>query len=68
MSIDEGLDQEALFQIEGPDDHGCVWISSPDDPAWHHNLGPADKAAEVLSRWLASLDDAERDYRNTQDD
>ena len=21
---------------------GCVWISSTDEPNWHHNLGPAD--------------------------
>jgi hypothetical protein len=26
------------------------------------------KVAEVLSQWLASIDDAERDYRDTQDE
>jgi hypothetical protein len=45
-----------------------VWISSSDAGGFHHNLGPADKVAEVLSQWLASIDDAERDYRDTQDE
>ena len=27
----EGPEQEALFQIEGPDEDGCVWACSPDD-------------------------------------
>jgi hypothetical protein len=31
-------------------------------------MGPADKVAEVLSQWLASIDDAERDFRDTQDE
>jgi len=35
---------------------------------WHHNLGPAVKVTEVLSQWLASLDDPERDYRDTMDE
>ena len=60
--------QDALFYLEGPDEDGCVWINSTDAPGWHHNLGPADKVAELLSQWLASLDDAERDYRDTQDE
>jgi hypothetical protein len=34
---------------------------------WCHNLEPTMKVAEVLSQWLALLDDAERDYRDTQD-
>jgi hypothetical protein len=68
MTIAEGPDQEALFDIEGPDEDGCVWISSTDEPSWHHNLGPALKVAEVMSQWLASIDDAERDYRETQDE
>lgn len=55
--MEDGPDQDALFYIEGPDDDGCVWISSTDEPGWHHNLGPADKVTEVLSHWLASIDD-----------
>ena len=46
--MDEGPEQEALFQIEGPDEDGCVWICSSE--------GPRNKVAEVLSRWLASQD------------
>jgi hypothetical protein len=61
MTIDEGPDQEAHFYIEGPDEDGCVWICSADIPGQRcHNIGPADKVVEVLSQWLASLDDADR--------
>ena len=66
--MEDEPEQEALFSLEGPDEDGCVWISSTNDPPFHFNLGPADKVAEVLSQWLASLDDAERDYRDTQDE
>ena len=60
MSIEEGPQQGALFYIEGPDEDGCVWICSADMPGqWCHNMGPAGKVAEVLSQWLASLDDGE---------
>jgi len=57
---DDGPEQEALFNIEGPDERGRVWVhgTSSRDP-WAQSLGPADKVAEVLSQWLASLDDAE---------
>ena len=57
--MDDEPEQEALFYLEGPDEDECVWISSTDAEGWHHNLGPADKVAEVLSQWLASIDDAE---------
>ena len=39
--MDDEPDQEALFEIEGPDEDGCVWICSAagrDD--WCQNLGP----------------------------
>lgn len=68
MTIDEGPDQEASFYIEGPDEDGCVWISSTDEPGWHHNLGLADRVVEVLSQWLASLDDGENDFQLTHDE
>jgi hypothetical protein len=50
-------EQEALFEIEGPDEDACVWIHStePRNP-WTQNIGPRDKVAEVLSQWLASID------------
>lgn len=50
-------EQPALFQIEGPDEDGCVWACSPDGrDVWCQNLGPTDKVIEVLSRWLGSVD------------
>lgn len=49
---DEG---NAQFSMQGPDKDGCVWISSTAISGWRHNVGPADKAAAVLSQWLASL-------------
>lgn len=46
-------EQDALFQIEGPDENGCVWICSAEGrDVWCQNLGPKDKVAEVLSQWL----------------
>ena len=59
MTNQKGMHHDALFYLEGPDEDGCVWISSTDGPGWHHNLGPADKVAEVLSPWLGSIDDGE---------
>ena len=60
MSDGDGPEQEALFYIEGPDERGRAWMhgTSSKNP-WAQNLGPARKVAEVLSQWLASLDDAE---------
>jgi hypothetical protein len=58
-------EQEALFEIEGPDEEGCVWICSKQptesDAFWCQNLGPIEKVAEVLSKWLVSLDLDERE-------
>jgi hypothetical protein len=50
-------EQEALFEIEGPDEDACVWIHSTDrrNP-WAQNLEPRGKVAEVLSQWLGSID------------
>lgn len=65
--MEDDPEQEALFYIEGPDEDGCVWICSADMPGqWCHNLGPAAKVAEVLSLWLASIDDGESGFRGTQ--
>lgn len=50
-------DQEALFQIEGPDEDGCVWACSPEGrDVWCQNLGSKDKVVEVLSQWLGEVD------------
>jgi hypothetical protein len=57
MNDNHELEQDALFQIEGPDEDGCVWICSAGGPeVWCQNLGPAAKVAEVLSGWLGSID------------
>lgn len=49
--------QDALFQIEGPDEDGRVWACSPDGrDVWCQNLGPKEKVVQMLSQWLASVD------------
>jgi hypothetical protein len=54
---------------KAPMEDGCVWISSTDQPSeWHHNLGPAAKVPEIMSQWLASIDDGESDFQDTQDE
>jgi hypothetical protein len=67
--MEDEPEQEALFYIEGPDERGCVWIhgASSRDP-WAQNLGHRDKVAEVLSQWLASIDDGESTFQVTQDE
>ena len=53
-------EQQALFELQGPDEDDCVWACSPDGrDVWCQNLGPVDKVAEVMSRWLASIDQDE---------
>ena len=55
--MDEQAVQDAPFQIEGPDEGGCVWACSPDGrDVWCRNLGPTDKVVEVMSRWLGTID------------
>ena len=50
-------EQDALFQIEGPDEDGCVCIcSAASRDVWCQKLGTAEKAAEVVSQWLGSID------------
>ena len=49
LLMDDKPDQEALFEIEGPDEDGCVWIcpaAGRDD--WCQNLGPRF----VNRRWI----------------
>jgi hypothetical protein len=54
-------EQEGLFTIAGPDQRGRVWIESTSSRDWWtHNLGPHEKAIEVVSRWLASVGVHER--------
>jgi len=50
-------EQDSLFEIDGPDDEGNVWIVSPEGRnVWSVNLGPQNKVAEVMSDWLAQID------------
>ena len=59
--MEDELEQEALFTIDGPDEDGCVWICSNDIAApWCQNLGRRDKVADVLSQWLGSIEFEER--------
>ena len=61
MGAHSQAEQDALFQIEGPDEDGFVWACSNEGrEVWCRNLGPAEKVAEVLSQWLASYDDGEQ--------
>ena len=47
--------QGALFQIEGPDEDGCVWVCSAEGKdVWCHNLGPENEVAEVMLAWLGA--------------
>lgn len=49
-------EQEALFRIEGPDEDGCVWVSSVNGrEVWCQNLGPEEKVAEVFLLWLGAV-------------
>lgn len=50
--MDDGPGQEALFTLDGPDEDGCVWICATKSD-WCLNLGPRDKVAEALARWLS---------------
>jgi hypothetical protein len=54
----EGPEQGALFEIEGPDEDGCVWICSPKghEDVWCRNLGPKDQVAERMLAWFAAND------------
>jgi hypothetical protein len=54
---DGDREQVALFDIEGPDEKGNVWIYSPPGVAelWCQNLGPSAAVAEKLSRWLEQI-------------
>ena len=49
--------QAALFQIEGPDEDGCVWACSTQGrDVWCANLGPTAKVAQVMSQWLGTIE------------
>jgi hypothetical protein len=48
--------QDSLFEIDGPDDEGNVWIVSPEGRnVWSVNLGPQAVVVEVMSDWLEQI-------------
>ena len=53
----EDCAQGALFEVEGPDEDGCVWACAPSGrDVWCQNLGPKEAVAEKLAGWLAQQD------------
>jgi hypothetical protein len=48
--MEDEPEQEALFEVQGPDDDGCVRACPADSDVWCQNLGPTQKVAEVLSQ------------------
>jgi hypothetical protein len=55
--MDDEPPQGALFQIEGPDEPGCVWICGIKwRDHWCANHGPAEKAPELMSRWVGQIE------------
>jgi hypothetical protein len=60
----EGNEQGALFEIEGPDEDGCVWLHAG---ATTVNLGPRDRVAERLQEWLANVEHPEPEPSTDRD-
>jgi hypothetical protein len=55
--VGDDPEQGALFEIEGPDEDGCVWICSAGGrDVWCQNLGPREAVAEKLAQWLTEID------------
>ena len=55
--MDDEANQEALFEIEGPDEDSCVWlVSGKGQDAVVVNLGPREAVAEKLAQWMAEID------------
>jgi hypothetical protein len=53
VELDREPEQCALFELEGPDEDACVWLTSG---ATHINLGPQDAVAGKMADWLAAID------------
>jgi hypothetical protein len=56
--MDNEPKQLALFQIEGPDEDGCVYLRDKED-MWRITLGHKDVVAEAMCQWLRSIDQSE---------
>ena len=50
----EDPEQGALFELEGPDEDSCVWLTA--EGGVHVNLGPRGAVAEKLCQWLSEID------------
>ena len=49
LNDNDEAEQDALFQIEGPDDDGCVWACSNEGrEVWCRNLGPQAGEAQAV--------------------
>jgi hypothetical protein len=58
---DGGAEQEALYEIYGPDADCCVWlVSGKCDRPVVVSLGLGEAVAEKLSNWLAKIDFIDR--------
>jgi hypothetical protein len=45
----------AMFQLEGPDQNGDVWLICSDQPVdTVINLGPCEKVASIMRAWLTA--------------
>lgn len=55
--MDHEPQKGTTYQIQGPDEQGCVWLCDAKGPEhWCVNLGPVQQAAELMSEWLAQID------------
>ena len=51
--VERTVEGHVLFQLEQPDEAGCVWARSwAGSNVWRHNLGPVAAVREALSAWL----------------
>ena len=58
--MEDEPEQEALFELQGPDEDGCVWACSREGRhVWCQNLGPVEKVRVVLAEFLASIEQNE---------
>ena len=54
MGLGDDVEQEALFELEGPDEDSCVWLVGAHGDVL--NLGSREKVAEKLTQWLSAID------------
>lgn len=53
--MDNGSEQDARFEIEGPDEGECEWICSAGGrEVWCQNPGPREAVAKAFVEWRGS--------------